>query len=636
MAIRQKTIMYAFPTTTATVADAVVTNLTQITVYIPEASPTFISCFVDVGFRDIITATGGTIGEHRVGLQLGASGYTTITETDDITHTGENLAGIIGPFDFTSRFTSSWTGTSMTCDLQVFFDQTTGTTLGMNNVTAVLYITYQYDDTAPTQIKTVTIPLESLTGTLPTSNTNFGTNQIPQLTGGGILPENSPVIRDWYLLIEGNESINNASATDWTTSVSIDGAGTVTFMTQEAFGQADHYLRLIHKPAVPETTAAHALQLWSSITNRYNHVTVTLVVTYEFILSGTTRVLNSVQVPFNVNSPLGVAASPSRVVKNILCVEPGTLTLRQSGYRIFWNIPASVNLSTRMNGQAFRTYTVMGNLTHGSYTLQQRIDSGGAQGSGITLARGRNEFIVDMYSAYSPNEITNVSGLILLNYESDRAPEGIGAHNDTIQKVLMDWDAFFTDRRSIDYAFDIPETDYFLTGAGHKITWWVAASSGYTLQAEVLPGEADDAGFLNIYTDVVQIDTERNCNMILADARNAFKIFPQDVRPERVDIETSREYVSFGTTAGSVGLVAIISRHSMTWNVAGTLSGNDAGLPTTVHLINNDTNEIVQTQALTAGDTTFDFTVYDNTSDYYVSAYQDTTHVGRSAPGKAV
>ncbi len=70
MAIRQKTIMYAFPTTTATVADAVVTNLTQITVYIPEASPTFISCFVDVGFRDIITATGGTIGEHRVGLRL--------------------------------------------------------------------------------------------------------------------------------------------------------------------------------------------------------------------------------------------------------------------------------------------------------------------------------------------------------------------------------------------------------------------------------------------------------------------------------------------------------------------------------------------------------------------------------------
>ncbi len=145
----------------------------------------------------------------------------------------------------------------MTCDLQVFFDQTTGTTFGMNNVTAVLYITYQYDDTAATQIKTVTIPLESLTDTLPTSNTNFGTNQIPQLTGGGILPENSPVIRDWYLLIEGNENINNATATDWTTSVSIDGAGTVTFMSQEAFGQADHYLRLIHKPAVPATTAAH-------------------------------------------------------------------------------------------------------------------------------------------------------------------------------------------------------------------------------------------------------------------------------------------------------------------------------------------------------------------------------------------
>lgn len=74
----------------------------------------------------------------------------------------------------------------------------------------------------------------------------------------------------------------------------------------------------------------------------------------------------------------------------------------------------------------------------------------------------------------------------------------------------------------------------------------------------------------------------------------------------------------------------MVTYQSMTWNVTGSISGNNAALPTDVELVMADTGEVRQRTTLTAGTTSFDFTVHDNTEDYYVNAYQDGTHVGRS------
>lgn len=86
MATRIKTVQFAFDPIVTTVTDATVTNFVQRTINIPETVISFVSVTAEVGFQDIITATGGTITEHRVGLRLGAAAYTTITETDDITY----------------------------------------------------------------------------------------------------------------------------------------------------------------------------------------------------------------------------------------------------------------------------------------------------------------------------------------------------------------------------------------------------------------------------------------------------------------------------------------------------------------------------------------------------------------------
>lgn len=631
MATRAKTIQFATDTYTSVMTDATVTNLAQFTVYIPETVTAFRSVTVDVNFMDVITATGGTIDTHTVGLQLGAAGYSTITETDNITHSGENISGVVGPFDFTSYFTTNWTGTSMTCDIQTMFDQNTGTTLGMNNVNAVITITYEYDDdptTNATQIKTVWIPMESLVGTLPTvANTNHSV--IPALDS--FLPEAGVTIRNYSFLIEGNVAINN-NATDWTPTVNIDSGTSYAFGTIKGALITDRYTRLTWNPTVPSTASTHNFQMWSSITNRFNHVTVTMLITYEFTPASSTTILNSLILPVEFASPIGVttSAEASRFTRDIFVEEPATISLMQSAYRINFNVAAAISgLNTRAGSQAYRTYTHTANVVAGMYSLQQRIDSGGAQGAGMTLARGRNTLVIDMYSTDTADQVTNVNGCIILNYHSSKASSGlVGQHAHTVMYKLLDWNAALSDRNRVSaFSINIPEANYWIVGAGFIFYQWVAtASMAVTFDVECLSGEGKGGGYYDIYADAYQSDAERACSVVFMRGRDVFLRFPDDPDPDRLDIETARDYRLFTTTTTSNGMLALLTYHSFTYTVSDSITGFSGTTNIDLHRTIND--EKVGTTSR-VGDGSFSFTWYDNTEELYVQA-NDGTNVGRS------
>lgn len=645
MATREKTIVYGFPTRTANTSNAVAFDMTQITVTIPESSPTFTSVYLEVGFMDLITATGGTITEHRCSLRLGDAGYTTITETDNIAHSGENLGGVLGPFDFTSHFTTNWTGTSMTCDVQLYFDQSTGTTLGMNNITVMLYVTYTYDDntaTNPTQAKTVRIPLESLTTVLSTTaNSNFGTSQIPNLTGvGGMLPESSVDIKSYFFVIEGNTNVAN-NATDMIVTTNVDSGTSNAFGLIENALASDRFIRLIHwfNPASPPSTGTtHNFQLWCNVASRFNHACVDLVVTYTFDAFTTTRVVNSLQIPIEISSPLGVTttAEASRFKRDIFVMEPGTITLHQSAYRLNWNISATPTvINTRAGGQSYRDYTSNASVACGMYSLQQRIDSGGSQGAGITLARGNNSITIDAYATNVNNQATNLMGYITLNYSSDVGSGGIGQHNHTVYKTLINWDAFLSDRvRVNNYSFSIPEANYWIVSSGFLFIQWVAtASQAVTFDVECLGSEGKGGGYYDIYADAYQADAERACSLVWMRGRDVFKRFPNDNVGERLDIETARDYRLFTTTTSSNGMVVVVTYHSFSWTVSGSITNSNGVDDIVLNLIRVADNEIVQTQTVAHSATSYSFTVYNNAEQYYVTAHQDSTHKSVSQKG---
>jgi len=580
----EKTVRFAVPTTVSTALDAVVTNLAQHTIFIPEASPVFSSVTMEVGFHDQITATGGTIGEHRVGLRLGAAAFTTFIELDDITNSGENMGGVIGPVNFTAHFNTNWTGTSMTMDTQVCFDHTTGTTLGMVNVNADIVITYEYDDNPAvnaTQIKTAYIPLESLAGALATTaNSNIGANQIPILTGGAtpMLPEASVVIRDYFFIIEGNVT-NNGTATDFIVNFNID-SGTATPLTIIEAGLAsDYFVRYIYRPVLPSSTVTHNFQMWSSVANKMNHVTITLVVTYAFAPASSTVILNSLILPIEIASPLGVTtpADASRFTRDIFVEEPTIISLRQSAFRINFNTTAAIaGLNFRAGSQAYRAYTHSGSVVAGMFSLQQRIDSGSAQGVGMTLARGRNTIVIDGYSTDTVDQATNINGCIVLNYTSGKAASGlIGQHTHTVEKLLDPWNAQLLDRvRTNNYSFAIAPTNHWVVGAGFQMYIWAStAANAVTFDVECLAGEGKGGGYYDINADAVQTDAERGCSIVYMRGRDVFQRYPGDPDPERLDMEVARDYRLFNAATSGNGMYMMVTYHSNTFTIAGIISG---------------------------------------------------------------
>lgn len=645
MATRLKTIQFAWPMNIATIADVTTYSFPTKTLYIPENSAgspvTFRSVTVEVGFQDVITSGGGTIDEHRCALRLGAAAFTTFDETDLINSSGEKLSGVVGPIDFTSHFTANFgTGTSQTCDLQVFFSQSTGTTLGMRNVTAVITITYEYNDTATTHIKSAWIPLESLTGALSTTaGTEIGTNQIPQLTGaGGMLPESSIVIRDYYFLIEGNEASTNA--TDWTINVQIDSGTTTAFGTQETALASCVFSRWIHSltSTFPSTAAAHQFKMWATGIGRFNHGTITLVVTYEFAPGASTTILNSVYLPLEISSPVGApdATAASRFQRDFFIEEPGTITLQQSAFRVNFNTPKTVNgMNFRAGSQAYRTYTNLAGVVAGMYCVQQRIDSGGAQGSGVTLARGKNTLTIDLYTTDITDQMTNVNGYAIINYTSSKATAGIGVHSHTTFLSMYAWDAALTDRLVISsYAVSIPETSYYIVTAGFTFYQWMqSASASIGLVVGYLAGEGRGAGYNDIYTDAYQADNERACSIVWMRGRDAFKRFPTDPDTERMDLESARNYRLFTSANSSSGLMSTVTYHSITFTVSGTISGS-AGGTVTINTYRSDTHELMNTTTR-VGNGTYSFTWYDDTIPLFTEAIEGTVRYGRSTNATA-
>lgn len=638
MATRTKTIQYAFPIFTGIVADATVTNLTPTTIYIPETVTSFISVSADLGFADIITATGGTIASMSLGLSLNASAYTTITDSAGVTNTGESLGGVISGFNFTSLFSSTWSGTSMTVDAQVFFDQTTGTTLGMRNVSVTLDISYEYDDTASIQAKTVYIPLEStLTSLSTTANTNIGTNQIPILTGGsGILPENGVTIRDYYFLVEGNDQASGT--TDMTLTVNIDSGTAFAFGPIEGGLTTARYNKLIFKPgSVPSTTAAHNFQMWGSGTFRFYHLAITMVVTYEFTLASTSRTINSLLIPFTMNTPLGAttSAEASRVARDLYISEPGTITLRQSGFRLNWNIPSFVtNIYLKAGAQAYRTYTTAPSATTsaGMTSVQQRIDSGSSQGAAITLVRGKNTLIIDGYTTGTAlgTRPTNLTGYFVLNYESDIASQGIGAHAHTVKKAVYSSLTPYTLLRLDNINPSISETNYRLISAGYIFSLATSyANTAYSIDAECLSTEGKGAGYYDIYTDLYQSDPEISLSIMWLEGRDIMRRWPDDPGADRIDFKTPRDYRVFLNDPGAGFLTMLYTYQALSFTVTGTISGSAGGTVTINVYRANDRELLYKTTRV--GNGTYSFVWYDNTVQIYAEAYEDATHFGRSA-----
>lgn len=630
MATRLKTIEFA--TTADTTSLTAGTNRDKaIDIYIPETVVAFRNCSLQCYFRGN-TSVAANLGATT--LRIGTtSGFTTSSVSTAATPAGNSGESETWQYAFecSSFFTANWSGTSNTWYVRI----NTGSGAATINHSFKLLITYEYDDTSSTQIKTIHIPIESTRTLLTTSwQTIGGATAIPAVEGA-YLPEASVNVRQAFLELGGNAAATSTG--DFTIQGRIDGVGTTDlWFSEQALLGNGCYIYFSWDITGEDLSSARSLEATvATTTNRVDWLGGWLTVTYEFNPTTTTTVYNSLLLgAIDTTGYMGGTSSGDQDSwgRTIFIEEPGTITMKESGVFIGHNGAAGYTVNIAVGDQG--TYTpyaaTASSLQLGQYSFMHRIDSGGQNGTAFTtLQRGKNSYECRLYSSNS-TDAWGVNGFLIINYTSSKATSGVGAHNHSCFYQLSDTNNDNYVDRVDSRSCPIPETSYWLTGVVTEggVATDNSTNQSLSVNAERQSGEGEGEGWETIGVTQFRSDNENTFFNMRYASRKAWKRYPNDPDTDRLDIEATRSFrVDTGVLSTSwYGLW--ITYHAITFNISGSISGSGGG-SVTIDAFRNDTGEKIDS-ATRSGDGAYSITWYDDTVEIHTSAHEDSAHVGRS------
>lgn len=598
MGVKNKTIEYAFPLSTASVASNGARDFTATTIFIPETtSRTFRSVVLECTAYD--NGTAASLIAVLMGISLGAVARDDRTVTQTITNSGENQAFVFTR-DVTNYFVTNWTGTSMSAGCRL-------TIGGVSTIscTAKLIITYEYEDSVTTQIKTVRIPIEGNTGSLSTTLTNVGSlaNQLPALDT--FLPEASKVYRD--IFFETYTHSGTTGTTDRALNLRFNGVTTLS-ATYEGGLATDYPIKRIDKisGSFNTNTAFNIQASTANVDMPFHCLSGILYVTYEFNASTTDTVMNSLFLPIVDEDGYTPSGSANRDVydKTIYIQEPAPpsagYVLEQSSV-FFSTIDAgAITFDIRVGQQGATTYTHPATVRGGNVFMMRRFDTGAQQDSLYELVRGRNTLRTSYFStsATAGSQGSNTSAVMILNYKSGKSEQGIGSHNRTTVWNMLDYSAttlatqlIFTGSRTP----VIPETYYWITCNGFElklITQGAAVGTlAASLQAEQLDGEGGP-GWINYYSSMYASDNEIGPSWMWNTCKGSFVQSQDDFRTTsgHVLVETAaRRYRYDQLTAVSyLQAQKYLTYHSISSSIAVNVTGFTTAGNVTVNVYYSD------------------------------------------------
>ncbi len=657
MANRTKTIRVPFTTritslaTNTTLGTATRHDFAAVTVNMPETTRTIRHVMVETTARDQFGSAIDWDGV-RVGIKINAVAFNDVDYTGSWGNTGDH--GVLPQTrDVTSYFTTNDPGTA-TFTAQVGVAYATGSASNVTGITAVLIITYQYDDSASTHVKTICYPIQSHHTTISTSYVEVGTtggtsnapaNQILQLTSGGLLPEDSVSIQNYWIDIFG---IDNGTGTDLTLTVRVDGSTDIPRYTcTQTLSSNVQYLDRVDLTGL-STTAAHAFEAKSDVATKFEHIGGIVWVTYTYSPSGTSTVLNSLLLPLDNSGtsdytlPDSTAGDAERYQALVEIQEPTTITMKQSGVVMF----GGFNNSTRnilASGQTARAYSYTSNLTRDAgEPIVHRCDHSSSTWS---LARGLNRLTVDAYhSAENLTHSNSRGGFAIINYTSGKSDSGVGAHAHTTVWPLRDMTQTLNTRDTQSpTAPNIPETNFKLIGSFADVWLHTTGFNGVHIAAERASGEGAGGGWstahlLHTATTDAELGFKRETVALTHLWRESYGVGEAD--PERMNIETQRDWVNQSFLLSSnipLGVFHYLTYHSNEFTVTGTVKVNNVAVANgkTVEVWAKDSNGIAErigAPTTTGGTGTFTQTTLDNTRTH-LATYVDGTNRGRSADG---
>lgn len=612
-----------------TINSGVAADFTQITLSLPENNKVFRSVLCELSWDDGNTSASNST-QRRLDLKLGAG---TMTEIGDslttLAQTGESMFHVF-TFDATAFFNANWSGSSMTLDAQTTISDSAGG--NPKNVSLILYIQYEHDETSATQTKSILWSFDSLASSLPTSKISFGT--IPDIEATFL--EDGLVIDEVSFILEGVTG-QAAATTDVTLSLEIDSLGVINSQIFEGNLRTGRAVRWIANNPSFTTNESHTLNVWTDVGTRFPYLAVKMLVTYRYTVATTTTVTNFVMLPIEVEGGVGYSTDSfkSSVSRDLWIQEPGTITALNTGAQLFWirNSNQSFDPSVQINGGGYTTYDIVasGSADSGLHTAIKEFTSVAG------LARGKNTFSLDMY-INGPRLSGNVSGVMYIVYSSGKSSQGINSHNKTALHIV---EAHNEREDSITHSFgpnsiSIPETNVFLNAIGYIMIYLTDGSgnnAGVSILVQRLAAE-NGPGWENAYTDICYDTFETGWRQVNALTKYCFKRWTGDPDPDRFDVQTDRiTRVAFASAARNfTSVVKFVTYHSITSTVADSVSGFTGTVTISLHRAATGEKVLETTRT---GDGAFSFTWYDNTEQLYVVA-TDGTNVGRSQAALAV
>lgn len=651
--VRVKTVEFPFDTllttiaTNTTLATATRHDFSAITLYIPETSGRlFKSVIIDVGWR-CASATFSTYLGWRIGVKLGAVAF------DDRDYVPSSITGSTQDHEYsfihrdvTNYFNANF-GSSGTQTCQVGFAMQQNAARAVGPVTCKLIITYEYNDTNGTQVKTVRIPIQSHHTNLTTSHVEIGTtggannapvNQIPALST--FLPESSKTIRSSWIESYANDGISGTA--DVNQVIRVDSLTEVNRGTLEAALVTGNFYRdiYLYDAVTVGLSTAHAFNSRSTVNTRFYCLGAILCVTYEYDSGASSTIINSLLLPLTSNANSACVSSPDTDSSDVYALdvfieEPDNVQLKQSAvvYYAHSNNEATT-LVVSAGSQAERSYTIvsLGSIS-GPYMIVHRVD----HNSGWTLSRGRNKFSIKCYITASPQTLS-LSGYVILNYISSKSTLGVDSHAKSTCWNICDYST--TDAAAEVRVIpasgtaipSIPESKYQIMGSYVEGFPRYSDPNNYmSLSAKVLTGEWLGSGWRLLSNEYVRTQAELGTRPAIFNTTNFWNRSPSI--SGAANITSQRDYRYISAVPATICARQWITYHSNAFTVSGTVSGysgNGSGI--VVEVYSRESNQVVASGITSVGGF-YNIQVMDSVYRHFAVARQDDTHLGRSDDG---
>jgi hypothetical protein len=638
MVTRLKTIEYHLNTLN-NLADNVLTALTQKTIYIPEGASgiNFRSVLITYSIEEGVNQPTGNYTTRRMTVSVNGATATNYANGTTYTGSGENVT-IFYSIDAANHFNANWgSATSRTLDISVLLDGSAAASpTPFVNVNVTVEITYSYDDTVTTQIKTVNIPLDAPIGTLGTTKGTALVATIPALSS--YLPEANKVIRDMFITVQGNIG---TLVNDSTLSMEIDSSGAYTTQISERTAASDRWSRIVYNFGLTgnllQTGISHEFYLWSNILS-HNHQQVWMTVTYEYDSTQSNDMMVCLRLPTHMVSPLGGVGSDDaqKAVSEFWVQESGVALQRLAYYAFFEQAAAISTLNWRIGtGSAYSGYTDASAILCGGNGLMVRNDTG------VVFGRGKNKFEVNTYRTDTADFGYNVAGYFLVNYTANKPVLGYGAANRTITWNILPFTGIAKGiETTADTGINIPESGYFMNSVGinyQYLSEGVSAIAGVGVYVQKLSGATatGERGpeWMELYCDLGTTDPETGLRQVWANCSNVFRRWSGDPDTDRIEILSGRRYRTLQNNLATAfsHLSLVFNYHTIVYEKTTNVTNSNGGVITLdLHRTYEGRDEVVQVLQRT-GDGSVTWRWYDNTTGMFISAYEDSTHVGRSA-----